>query len=46
MMEAAERSLLLCLETNIGDLFQNIFVEWMIVGKPPLTTPLFEKAVS
>ena len=46
MMEAAERSLLLCLETNLGDLFQNIFVEWTIVGEQPLSTPLFDKAVS
>jgi GGDEF domain-containing protein len=45
MMEAAERSLQLCLETNIGDLFQNIFVEWTIVGEKALSTPLFEKAV-
>jgi GGDEF domain-containing protein len=45
MLEAAERSLLLCLESNIGDLFQNIFVEWIIVGEQPLSTALFEKAV-
>lgn len=46
MMEAAERSLQLCLETNIGDLFQNIFVEWVVVGEQSLSTPLFEKVGS
>jgi GGDEF domain-containing protein len=46
MLEAAEKSLKQGLEINIGDLFQNLFIEWVTVGERPLSTPLFEKAVS
>jgi hypothetical protein len=46
MMEAAERSLQLSLEINIDELFQNIFIEWVTLGEPPLSTPLFESRVS
>jgi hypothetical protein len=46
MMEAAEKSLKQGLEINRGDLFQNIFIEWVTVGEQPSPTPLFEKAVS
>ena len=45
MLEAAEKSLKQGLEINIGDLFQNLFIEWVTVGERPLSTPLFEKAV-
>ncbi len=46
MMEAAESSLQRSLEINIGDLFQNLFIEWQTVGELSLPTPLFEKAIS
>jgi len=46
MMKAAEKSLQLGLEMSTGELFQNIFIEWVTVGESPLHTPLFEKAVS
>lgn len=46
MLEAAEKSLKQGLEINIGDLFQNLFIEWVTVGQQPLSTPFFEKAVS
>jgi len=46
MMEAAERSLQRSFEINIDDLFQNIFIEWVTVGEVPMSTPLFEKAIS
>ena len=46
MMEAAEKSLQQSLEINAGDLFQNIFIEWVTVGETPLSTALFEKAIS
>lgn len=46
MMEAAEQSLQLSLETNSSDLFQNIFVEWVTVGNVSLENPWLEKMVS
>jgi len=46
MMEAAEVSLEQSLKMNTGDLFQNIFIEWVTVGETPLSTPLFEKVTS
>ena len=46
MMEAAENSLQRSLEINMGDLFQNLFIEWQTVGELSLPTPLFEKAIS
>ncbi|HLO32417.1 MAG TPA: hypothetical protein VK249_24920 [Anaerolineales bacterium] len=46
MMEAAESSLQRSLEINIGDLFQNLFIEWQTVGELSLPTPLFEEAIS
>jgi PleD family two-component response regulator len=46
MMEAAESSLQRSLEINVGDLFQNLFIEWQTVGELSLPTPLFEKVIS
>jgi len=46
MMKAAEKSLQMSLEMSTGELFQNIFIEWVTVGQSPLHTPLFEKAIS
>lgn len=46
MMKAAESSLQRSLEINIGDLFQNLFIEWETVGELSLPTPLFEKVIS
>jgi GGDEF domain-containing protein len=37
LMEAAERSLQKNLETNLGDLFQNLFIDWETIGELPLT---------
>jgi hypothetical protein len=46
MIEAAEQSLKENLQTNVGDLFQNIFIEWItvgekILGEGPAATPSF-----
>jgi len=46
IMEAADQSLQLGLELNTGDLFQNLFIEWVTVGEQPLTVPLFGKAIA
>jgi hypothetical protein len=46
MMEAAEKSLTQGLEVNEGDLFQNLFIEWVTVGKQSSSAPLFEKVAS
>jgi len=46
MMQAAEKSLQMSLEMSTGELFQNIFIEWVTVGQSPLHTPLFERAIS
>jgi hypothetical protein len=46
MMEAAENSLQRSLEINIGDLFQNLFIEWQTVGELSVPMPLFEKVIS
>jgi len=34
LMEAAEKSLQKNIETNIGNIFQNLFIDWEIVGDP------------
>jgi hypothetical protein len=46
MMEAAETSLQRSMEINNSDLFQNIFIEWVTLGEPFLSTPLLENMVS
>ena len=46
MMEAAQKSLQRSLEINNDDMFQNLFIEWEIVGELALSTPLFEKAIT
>lgn len=46
MMESAENSLQRSMEINMGDLFQNLFIEWQTVGELSLPMPLFEKAIS
>jgi GGDEF domain-containing protein len=46
MLEAAQKSLQRSLEINNDAMFQNLFIEWEIVGELALSTPLFEKAIS
>jgi GGDEF domain-containing protein len=46
MLEAAQKSLQRSLEINNDDMFQNLFIEWEIVGELALSTPLFEKAIT
>jgi len=43
MLQAAEKSLQRSREINSSDLFQNIFIEWVNIGEPALSTPLIEK---
>jgi hypothetical protein len=40
MMEAAERSLHHNQETNAGNLFHNLFIEWATVGESPVQVPV------
>ncbi len=51
IMEAAEKSLEKGIESNIGGIFQNLFIDWEIIGEPIMTknilshTPKKEPAI-
>lgn len=45
MLSAAQESLQKSLESNTGDLFQNLFIEWMTLGESHLTGPILEEDI-